>query len=207
VKVEAEQKIQVDEIFVDDGAAGIQSVMEAASSAVVSLLGVTTNKTVRAVVPKKPKAKKLSPSKRKRWPQKRRNLVHQVTTKQNGTVEVLGENRKINPQLANWGNYARRTAITVLTNKKKNAVFTLQRCKMLVDIGLVPLHFYQYGSDDSDEVGEHQDSTRRNAKQTLTESTSTVTQSLEAITMNMTQFVKMAKDKNQNIEEDQYIQD
>jgi hypothetical protein len=61
-------------------------------------------------------------------------------------------------------------------------------------------------------VGKHQDSTRRNATQILTESTSAVTQSLEAITMNTTQFVaskssKMAKDKNQNIEEDQYIQD
>jgi hypothetical protein len=132
--------------------------------------------------------------------------------KQNGTVKVLGEKKEKNPQLAKWGNYARRRAIAVLTNKKKNAVFTLQRCKMLVDIGLVYLHHYQYGSDDSDEVGEHQDSTRRNATQTLTESTSAVTQSLEAITMNMTQFValtssKMAKDKNQHIEEDQYIQD
>jgi hypothetical protein len=39
--------------------------------------------------------------------------------KQNGTVEVLGDNKKKNPQLANWGNYARRTAIAVLTNKKK----------------------------------------------------------------------------------------
>jgi hypothetical protein len=67
----------------------------------------------------------------------------------------------MNPQLAKWGNYARRTAIAVLTNKKKNAVFTLQRCKMLVDIGLAPLQFYQYGSDDIDKVGEHQDNTRR----------------------------------------------
>jgi hypothetical protein len=38
--------------------------------------------------------------------------------KQNGTVEVLGDNNKKNPQLAKWGNYARRTAIAVLTNKK-----------------------------------------------------------------------------------------
>jgi hypothetical protein len=30
---------------------------------------------------------------------------------------------------------------------------------MLVDIGLVTLKFYLYGSEDSDEVGEHQDST------------------------------------------------
>jgi hypothetical protein len=83
---------------------------------------------------------------------------------------------------------------------------------MLVDIGLVPLQFYQYGSNDSDKVGEHQDSTRRNATQTLIETTSTVTQSLAAITMNTTQFVasassKMAKDNNQNIEEDQDILD
>jgi hypothetical protein len=70
---------------------------------------------------------------------------------------------------------------------------------MLVDIGLVPLHFYQYGSDDSDEVGTQQDSTRRNITETLTDTTISVTQSLEAITMNMTQFVastssKMTKD-------------
>jgi hypothetical protein len=36
-----------------------------ATSAVVSLSGVTTKKTVLAVGPKKPKAKKPSPSKRK----------------------------------------------------------------------------------------------------------------------------------------------
>jgi hypothetical protein len=79
--------------------------------------------------------------------------------KQNCTIKVLGDERK-KPHLAEWGNHARRTAIAVLTNKKKIAEFTLQRCKMLVDIGLVPLHFYQYGSDDSDEVGAQQDSTR-----------------------------------------------
>jgi hypothetical protein len=37
---------------------------------------------------------------------------------------------------------------------------------MLVDIGLVPLEFYLYGSDDGDEVGEHQDG---NATQYITE--------------------------------------
>jgi hypothetical protein len=296
VKVEAEQKIKVDDFFLDDGATGIQSVMEA-SAAVVSLSGVSTKKTVLAVGPKKPKAKKPSPSKTKMMASKEKkpgppsddqlfwlrffelcrykadhgtttvprskhgtnnvlaNWIHyirkryasnlladkyksslnginfewtvgQITKKgfkgwfaelveyhkQNGTVEVLGENKKKNPQLAKWGNYARRTAIAALANKKKDAVFTLQRCKMLVDIGLVSLQFYQYGSDDSDGVGEHQDNTRRNATQTLTETTSTVTQSLKAIIMNMPQFVastssKMAKDKNQNIEEDQYIQD
>jgi hypothetical protein len=70
---------------------------------------------------------------------------------------------------------------------------------MPVDIGLVLLQFYQFGSDNSDKVSKHQDSTRRNATQTLTETTSTVNHSLEAITMNMTQFFastssKMVKD-------------
>jgi hypothetical protein len=64
VKVEVEKKIKVDEILADDGAAGIQSVLEAAA-AVVSLSGATTKKTVPAVGPKKTNAKKLSPSKRK----------------------------------------------------------------------------------------------------------------------------------------------
>jgi hypothetical protein len=61
---EAEQHIKSDEMSVDDGATGIQSVLEAAA-AVVSLSGVTTKKTVLAVGPNKPKAKKPSPSKRK----------------------------------------------------------------------------------------------------------------------------------------------
>jgi hypothetical protein len=70
---------------------------------------------------------------------------------------------------------------------------------MLVDIGLVPLHVYQYGSDTSEEVGAQQDSTRRNETTTTTDTTSSVTQSLKAKKMNMTQFVastssKMAKD-------------
>jgi hypothetical protein len=118
--------------------------------------------------------------------------------KQNGTVKVLGDNKKKNPQLAKWGNYARRTAIAVLTNKKKNAEFTLLQCNMPVNIGLVPLNFYRYGSDDSDEVGAQQDSTRRNETKTTTYTTKSVTQSLAATTMNMIQFVastssKMAK--------------
>jgi hypothetical protein len=33
---------------------------------------------------------------------------------------------KKEPELSKWVNYARRTAIAVLTNKKKNAEFTLQ---------------------------------------------------------------------------------
>jgi hypothetical protein len=77
--------------------------------------------------------------------------------RQNVIVQVLGDNKKEYAQLARWGNYAKRTAIAVLMNKKKNADFTVQRCKMLVDIGLVPLEFYLYGSDTSDKVGEHQD--------------------------------------------------
>jgi hypothetical protein len=115
--------------------------------------------------------------------------------KRNGTVEVLGDNNKKNPQLVKWGNYARRTAIAVLKNKEKNAEFTLLRCKMLVDIGLVPLHSYQYGSDNSDEVGAHQDSTRRNETKTTTDTTKSVTQSLGATTMNMTQFVVLTSSK------------
>jgi hypothetical protein len=65
VKVEAEENIKVDEISLDDGATGIQSVMEAAAAAVY-LSDVTTKNTVLAVGPKKPKAKKPSPSKRKK---------------------------------------------------------------------------------------------------------------------------------------------
>jgi hypothetical protein len=61
---EAEQHIQADENSVDDGATGIQSVMEAAA-AVVSLSSATTKKIALAVGPKKPKTKKPSPSKRK----------------------------------------------------------------------------------------------------------------------------------------------
>jgi hypothetical protein len=227
VKVEVEHNIKVDEILADDGATGIQSVLEAAAAAaVVSLSGATTKKTVPAVGPKKPNAKKFSPSKRKTLASKAKkpgppsddqafwlrfselcrykadhgittsprskhgtnnvlvNWVHytrkryasnlladkyksslnginfewaagQITKKgfegwfaelveyhkQNDTVKVLGNNKKKNPQLSKWGNYTRRTAIAVLTNKK-NAEFTLQRCKMLVNIGMVPLQFY-----------------------------------------------------------------
>jgi hypothetical protein len=61
---EAEQKIKSDEISVDDGTTGIQSVLEAAS-AVVALSGVTRKKSAPAVGAKKPNAKKPSPSKRK----------------------------------------------------------------------------------------------------------------------------------------------
>jgi hypothetical protein len=276
---ESEQKIKADEISVDDGTTGIQSVLEAAA-AVVALSGAMSKKSAPAVGAKKPNAKKPSPSKRKMlaknppprddqvfWlrfselfrykaehgtttvPRSKHgtnnalaNWVHYIRKryasdlladkhknslnginfewtvgqiakkgfegwfaelveyqKQTGTVEVLGDNNKNNTQLANWGNYARRTAIAVLTKKNNNAEFTLQLCKMLLDTGLVPLHFYQYGSYDNDEVGAQQDSTRRNETKTITEITKSVNQSLAATTMNMTQFVastpsKMAKD-------------
>jgi hypothetical protein len=70
---------------------------------------------------------------------------------------------------------------------------------MLVDIGFVPLHFYQYGSDDSDQVGAQQDSTIRNETKKTTDTKKSVTQSLTATTLNMNQFVastsiKMAKE-------------
>jgi hypothetical protein len=64
VKEEVEQNIKVDEIVADDCATVIQSVLEAAA-AVVSLSGATTKKAVPAAGPKKPNAKKPSPSKRK----------------------------------------------------------------------------------------------------------------------------------------------
>jgi hypothetical protein len=60
--------------------------------------------------------------------------------KKNGTVQVLGENQQKNRSLLSGETtYAKRTAITVLTNKEKNADFILQRCKMIVEIGLVSL--------------------------------------------------------------------
>jgi hypothetical protein len=42
---------------------------------------------------------------------------------QNGTVQVLGDNTKKYPQVAKWGNYAKRPAIAVLMNKKKMQSF------------------------------------------------------------------------------------
>jgi hypothetical protein len=91
---------------------------------------------------------------------------------------------------------------------------------MIVDSGLVPLDFYLYGSKDSGEMGEHQDSnatqsvtgTRQNAIQSLKETTSTVTPSLAATTINVTQSLastssKMAKDNNKKVEEDQDVLD
>jgi hypothetical protein len=66
---------------------------------------------------------------------------------------------------------------------------------MIVDIGMIPLEFYMYGSDDSEEVGEHQDGnmnqsitgTRRNVTHSLAEKTSTVAHSLTATKIDVTQ--------------------
>jgi hypothetical protein len=55
--------------------------------------------------------------------------------KQNGTVEVLGENKKQNPQLAKWGNYARKTASAVLTNKKKMQSLLFNDARCLLTLG------------------------------------------------------------------------
>jgi hypothetical protein len=66
---EAVQKIKADEISVDDGTTGIQSVLEAAAAA-VALSGATRKNSAPAVGAKKPNAKKPSPSKRKTLAQK-----------------------------------------------------------------------------------------------------------------------------------------
>jgi hypothetical protein len=118
---EAEQKIKVDEISVDDGATGIQSVMEAAS-AVVSLSGVTTTKTALAVGPKKPKAKKPSPSKRKTPASKAKkpgppsdDQVFWLRFSElcrykadHGTMSVPRSKDGTNNVLANWIHYIRK---------------------------------------------------------------------------------------------------
>jgi hypothetical protein len=130
-----------------------------------------------------------------------------------------GITKKI-PAACQMGKLYKENSHRSADEQEKNAEFTLQRCKMLVEIGLVPLKFYLYGSEDSDEVGEHQDSnatqsvtgTRRNTTQSLTETTITVTQSLAATTINVTQSLastssKMAKDNNKKIEEDQDVLD
>jgi hypothetical protein len=61
---DAEQKIKEDEISVDDGTTGIQSVLEAAA-AVVAFSGATRKKAAPAVGAKRPNAKKPSPPERK----------------------------------------------------------------------------------------------------------------------------------------------
>jgi hypothetical protein len=55
--------------------------------------------------------------------------------KQNGTVEVLVENKKINPQLAMWGNYAKKTSIAVLKNKKKMQSLLFNNARCLLTLG------------------------------------------------------------------------
>jgi hypothetical protein len=123
VKVEAEQKIKADEISVDDCTTGIQSVMKAA--AVVSLWGVTTKKTVLAVGPKKPKAKKPSPSKRKTLASKANNpgppsdgqvfwlSFSEICTYKadHGTMSVPRSKHGTSNVLANWIHYIRERYI------------------------------------------------------------------------------------------------
>jgi hypothetical protein len=136
VKVEAEQNIKVDKIFEDDGATGIQSVMEAAA-AVVYLLGVTTKKTVLAVGPKKPKAKKPSPSKRKALASKAKkpgspsdDQVFWLCFSElcrykadHGTMTVPRSKHGTKNVLANWINYIRkRYASNLLTDKYKSSL-------------------------------------------------------------------------------------
>jgi hypothetical protein len=61
---------------------------------------------------------------------------------------------KKSPSLAYRSKYVKRTTITVLTNRRKNAEFTVPRCKMIVEIVLVPIEFYLYGEQESDEQQE-----------------------------------------------------
>jgi hypothetical protein len=55
--------------------------------------------------------------------------------KKNGTVQVLGDNTKKYPQLAKWGNYANRTAIAVLKNKKKLQSLLFNDARYLLALG------------------------------------------------------------------------
>jgi hypothetical protein len=113
-------------------------------------------------------------------------------------------------KLAPWGNYAKITAITLLTNKTKNAEFTIPPCKMLVPIGLVPLEFYLCGQDESDKeheppfldadenetVEEDQDDVNDGDKklaaismEDIFDTTGNVTHSITATTDNVTQSI------------------
>jgi hypothetical protein len=136
VKVEVEQTIKVDEILTDDGATGIQSVLEAAS-AVVSLSGATTKKTVPAVGPKKPNAKKPSPSKRKTLASKAKkpgtpsdDQVFWLRFSElcrykadHGTMTVPWSKHGTNNVLANWVHYIRkRYASNLLADKYKSSL-------------------------------------------------------------------------------------
>jgi hypothetical protein len=105
--------------------------------------------------------------------------------------------------------------------EEENAEFTVQRCKMLVDIGLVPIKFYLYGSGSSDKEGEHQDGnatqyihgtrgnmaqshteTTHNATQSLASATITVTQSLAATTSNMVMYDNEIVEENKDVVDD-----
>jgi hypothetical protein len=117
----AEQKIKEDEIYVDDGATGIQCVMEE-SAAVVSVSGVATTKTALAVVPKKPKVKKPSPSKGKNPASKDKKPAPQVMIRyfgyvfselcrykaDHGTMSVPKSKDGTKNVLANWIHYIRK---------------------------------------------------------------------------------------------------
>jgi hypothetical protein len=133
---EAEQKIKADEISVDDGATGIQSVLEAAS-AVVSLSGVTTNKTALAFGPKKPKVKKPRPSKRKTPASKAKkpgppsdDQVFWLRFSElcrykadHGTMSVPRSKHGTNYVLANWIHYIRKSyASNLLADKYKSSL-------------------------------------------------------------------------------------
>jgi hypothetical protein len=110
--------------------------MEAAA-AVVSLSGVTTKKTVLAVGPKKPKAKKPSPSKRKMvaskvkkhgppsddqvfWLRFSELCRHKAG---HGTTTVPQSKHGTNNVLANWIHYIRkRYASNLLADKYKSSL-------------------------------------------------------------------------------------
>jgi hypothetical protein len=104
---EAEQNIKADEISVDDGTTGIQSVLEAAA-AVVALSGATRKTLAPAVGAKKPNAKKPSPSKRKTLA---KNVFWLPFSKlcrfkdEHGTTTVPRSKHGTNNVLANWVHY------------------------------------------------------------------------------------------------------
>jgi hypothetical protein len=80
-----EQHNKVNEIIVDDGTTGVQSVLEAAA-AVVSLSGATMKHMCRPLVQRNPTIRNLVHPRGRRWPQKRRNVIPQVTTRYFGYV-------------------------------------------------------------------------------------------------------------------------
>jgi hypothetical protein len=133
---ELEQKIKADEISLDDGATVIQSVMEAAA-AVVSLSGVTTKIIALAVGPKKTKAKKPCPPKRKTPNSKAKKPGPPSDDKvfwlrfselcrykaDHGTTSVPRSKHGTNNVLANSINYIRkRYASNLLADKYKSSL-------------------------------------------------------------------------------------